>query len=195
MKILPGLSNLQDEELLLLMYSGNQEAFVCIYDRYWKEMYSCAFQIFPNRETCEDLIHDVFLYLWNSREVLKIKSLQDYLYIAVKNRSLNKIRNAKKNLDMINEGHHEIPSDLSSDETVAVKEIKKSFDNSILELPEKCREILILSRREHLSNKEIASRLGISSKTVENQINIGLKKIRLGMTDFLIITIIFFLLG
>lgn len=195
MKILPGLSNLPDEELLLLMNGGNQHAFVCIYDRYWKEMYTCAFQIFAHRETCEDLIHDIFLYLWNSREQLKIKSLKDYLYIAVKNRSLNKIRSIKKNSEIINEGHNEIPSDLSSDASVAIKEINIILNTSIDELPEKCREILILSRKEHLSNKEIAARLGISTKTVENQINIGLKKIRLGMTDFLIITIIYSSLG
>jgi len=195
MKILPGLSNLQDEELLLLMNGGNQQAFVCIYDRYWKEMYTCAFQVFAHRETCEDLIHDIFLYLWDSREKLEIRSLRDYLYIAVKNRSLNKIRSAKKNLDQINEGHQEIPSALSADQSVAVKEISAILNASIDELPEKCRAILILSRKEQLSNKEIAARLGISTKTVENQINIGLKKIRLGMSDFLMITIIYSSLG
>jgi RNA polymerase sigma-70 factor (ECF subfamily) len=179
MKILPILSNLQDEELLSLINSGNQQAFVCIYDRYWSEMYTCAFQIFPHRETCEDLIHDVFLYLWNSKELLQIRSVRDYLYIAVKNRSLNKIRSKHSHVGIIDEGHNNIPSDISSDENLAVKEIKEVFEAAISELPDKCKEILIMSRKEHLSNKEIASKLGISPKTVENQINIGLKKIRL----------------
>jgi RNA polymerase sigma-70 factor (ECF subfamily) len=195
MKILPILSNLQDEELLSLINSGNQQAFVCIYDRYWSEMYTCAFQIFPHRETCEDLIHDVFLYLWNSKELLQIRSVRDYLYIAVKNRSLNKIRSKHSHVGIIDEGHNNIPSDISSDENLAVKEIKEVFEAAISELPDKCKEILIMSRKEHLSNKEIASKLGISPKTVENQINIGLKKIRLGMTEFLVFYFIYFFFG
>jgi RNA polymerase sigma-70 factor (ECF subfamily) len=158
-------------------------------------MYTCAFQIFPHRETCEDLIHDVFLYLWNSKELLQIRSVRDYLYIAVKNRSLNKIRSKHSHVGIIDEGHNNIPSDISSDENLAVKEIKEVFEAAISELPDKCKEILIMSRKEHLSNKEIASKLGISPKTVENQINIGLKKIRLGMTEFLVFYFIYFFFG
>lgn len=170
-------------------------AFVCIYDRYWSEMYACAFHIFPHRETCEDLIHDVFLYLWTSRERLQIKSLRDYLYIAIKNKSLNKIRSQKQLTEITEEKHEHIVSDAASDGQLLLREMDGAFENGILSLPEKCREIMILSRKEHLSNKEIASRLNISPKTVENQINIGLRKMRLLMDDFLIFYFILFFFG
>lgn len=188
-------SKLSDNALIDLIKAQNQMAFVCIYDRYWSEMYACAFHIFPHRETCEDLIHDVFLYLWTSRERLEIKSLRDYLYIAIKNRSLNKIRAKKQLVEIIDEKHEHIVSDDASDGKLLLREIDGVFDNGILSLPEKCREILILSRKEHLTNKEIASRLNISPKTVENQINIGLRKMRLLMDDFLILLFIFFFFG
>lgn len=179
-------SELSDDALISLMKSHNQVAFVCIYDRYWSEMYACAFHIFPHRETCEDLIHDVFLYLWTSRDRLEINSLRDYLYIAIKNRSLNKIRSRKQLTEITEDKHDNIVSDAASDGHLLLREIDDVFENGILSLPEKCREIMILSRKEHLSNKEIALRLNISTKTVENQINIGLRKMRLLMGDFLI---------
>ncbi|MNK03629.1 ECF RNA polymerase sigma factor SigW [compost metagenome] len=188
-------SELSDDALINLMKSHNQVAFVCIYDRYWSEMYTCAFHIFPHRETCEDLIHDVFLYLWTSRERLEIKSLRDYLYIAIKNKSLNKIRSRKQLVEITEEKHEHFVSDAASDGQLLLQEIDGVFENGILSLPEKCREILILSRKEHLSNKEIAARLNISPKTVENQINIGLRKIRFLMGDFMILIFIFFFFG
>jgi RNA polymerase sigma-70 factor (family 1) len=188
-------SELSDDALIDLIKSHNQVAFVCIYNRYWSEMYACAFHIFPHREACEDLIHDVFLYLWTSRERLEIKSLRDYLYIAIKNRSLNKIRSQKQLIEITEEKHEHIVSDAASDAQLLLREMDGVFENSILSLPEKCREIMILSRKEHLSNKEIASRLNISPKTVENQINIGLRKMRLLMDDFLIFFFILFFFG
>ena len=189
------MANLPDKELLRLINIGDQRAFVCVYDRYWSEMYACAFKISANHETCEDLIHDVFISLWNSKTHLNIISLRDYLYIAVKNKSLNKIRSKHKNHEIIDESHYNIPSLINSDDPLGVKEINDSFEKTLTHLPDKCREIILLSRKEHLSNKEIASRLGISSKTVENQINIGLKKIRLGMADFLLLYFFYFFFG
>jgi len=188
-------SALSDEDLISLIKTNNQTAFVCIYNRYWSEMYACAFHIFPDRETCEDLIHDVFLYLWTSRKELQIKSLRDYLYIAIKNRSLNKIRSKKQLVELTEEEYDHIVSDAASDGRLLLREMDSVFETGILSLPEKCREILILSRKEHLSNKEIASKLNISPKTVENQINIGLRKMRLLMSDFLIFYFILFFFG
>ncbi|WP_432711621.1 RNA polymerase sigma-70 factor [Pedobacter sp.] len=188
-------TELADDALINLIKSHNQLAFVCIYDRYWSEMYACAFHIFPHRETCEDLIHDVFLYLWTSRERIEIKSLRDYLYIAIKNKSLNKIRAQKHLVELTEDEHEQIGSTSNSEEQMMVKEINTLFERGMLSLPEKCREILFLSRKENLSNKEIASRLNIAPKTVENQINIALRKIRLLMGDFLFFYFIYFFFG
>lgn len=188
-------SQLSDDELIALIKANNQLAFVCIYDRYWSEMYACAFHIFPHRETCEDLIHDVFLYLWTSRAQLEIKSIRNYLYISIKNRSLNKIRAQKQVLEITEEDREHISSASYSDEQILLKEINTIFEKGMGSMPEKCREILFLSRKENLSNKEIASRLNITPKTVENQINIALRKMRLLMGDFLIFYIIYFFFG
>lgn len=180
------LEDLSDPELLELLHQDNQAAFVCIYKRYWSELYRCAFKIFPNQETCEDLIHDVFLFLWNRRASLQVKSLKDYLYISVKNRALNKIRSEKSLLKIANAQPAPVSSDTPLDDRLNSIEINKIYDMALADLPERCREIMIMSRKEHLSNKEIAARLNITPKTVENQITIALRQIRLKLEDFLV---------
>ncbi|MEJ2879792.1 RNA polymerase sigma-70 factor [Pedobacter sp. GR22-6] len=195
MRVARNLSELSDNELISLLKQEDQQAFVALYDRYWAELYACAFHLFPHRETCEDLIHDVFLYLWNSREKLEIRSLRDYLYIAIKHKALNKIRSQKKQIEISGEDAVTLTAKEETDDQLMVKELNLLFEQGMHSLPEKCREILTLSRKEHLSNKEIASRLNLSPKTVENQINIGLKKIRLMMSDFLLFYFIYFFFG
>ncbi|WEK17529.1 MAG: RNA polymerase sigma-70 factor [Candidatus Pedobacter colombiensis] len=179
-------SELSDEELIGLMKAHNQIAFVCIYKRYWSELYRCAFKIFPNQETCEDLIHDVFLFLWNKRASVELKSLKDYLYIAVKNRTLNKIRSEKNLLKAISAQPVPVSSESLTEDEFNSKELDKVYNLALDGLPERCRTILLMSRKEHLSNKEIASKLNITPKTVENQITIGLRQLRIKLGDFLL---------
>ncbi|TKC08595.1 RNA polymerase sigma-70 factor [Pedobacter frigoris] len=186
MKVDGNLSDLSDNELISLIKQHDQPAFVFVYDKYWSEMYACAFHLFPNREICEDLIHDVFIYLWNNRSKLEIKSVRDYLYIAIKNRTLNKIRSEKFQID-IGEDQLRVSSNEAADQKILSEEIHALFEEGLRTLPEKCRKILMMSRKEHLSNKEIAERLNLSTKTVENQINIGLRKIRDFMGEVLIL--------
>lgn len=195
MKVLPVLSSLPDDELLSLIRDGDERAFVAIYDRYWSEMYACAYHLFPHRETCEDLIHDVFLYLWTTRHQLNIRSIRDYLYIAIKNKALNKIRGHKPELTLADEDTQLFKAAEEADEKLMTKELNLLFDKGLHSLPDKCRQIMTMSRKEHLSNKEIAARLNLSTKTVENQINIGLKKMRVLMDDFLILYFIYFFFG
>ncbi|EHQ28135.1 RNA polymerase sigma-70 factor [Mucilaginibacter paludis] len=185
------LEDLSDPELLELLHHDNQAAFVCIYNRYWSELYRCAFKIFPYQETCEDLIHDVFLFLWNKRASLNVKSLRDYLYIAVKNRALNKIRSEKSLLRIANAQPSPVSSDTPLDDRLNSIEINKIYDMALAGLPDRCREIMILSRKEHLSNKEIAARLNITPKTVENQITIALRQIRVKLDEFLVYLVVF----
>ena len=190
MKYVP--EDLTDPELLELLNRGEQDAMVCIYKRYWSELYRCAFKLFPNQETCEDLIHDVFCFLWNKRETLRVESLKDYLYIAVRNRALNKLRSEKRYLKVETSQSEQRSADSQTDDGIHYEEINIIFDQTLTRLPERCRKIMIMSRKEHLSAKEIASQLNISPKTVENQITIGLRQLRIMLNDFLASCIVLF---
>ncbi|WP_295120647.1 RNA polymerase sigma-70 factor [uncultured Chitinophaga sp.] len=176
------------------MKLDNQPAFVCIYKRYWSELYRCAFKIFPNQETCEELIHDVFLYLWDKGRNVQINSLKDYLYIAVKNRALNRIRAENNLLRMLNARAGVAESVMPAEERLHCMEINRIYDEALAELPERCRTIMIMSRKDHLSNKEIALKLDITPKTVENQITIALRHIRTRLGEYLVTLLCFCLL-
>ena len=183
--------DISDSELLNLLQQGDQKAFVAIYDQYWSELYRCAFKIYPNQETCEDIIHDVFLYVWNKRGSILVKSFKDYLYIAVKNRMLNELRSEKSLLKAVNAQPALVSSETLIEDELNSKELHKIYELALADLPERCRTILLMSRKDHLSHKEIASILNITPKTVENQITIGLRHLRAKLGDFLFFSGIF----
>jgi len=184
--------DISDAELLDLLRQDNQAAFVFIYKKHWSELYRCAFKITPNQETCEDIIHDVFLNVWNKRATIQVKSLNDYLYVAVKNRMLNAIRAEKNLLKAVNSQPAPISSETLIEDEFNSKELNKLYQSALSTLPERCRTILLMSRKEHLSNKEIAEQLNISPKTVENQITIGLRHLRIKLGDYLVLSGIIF---
>ena len=181
---------LNDEQLLRAMADGEHEALEQLYSRYWQHLYIAAYNILKNKAACEDIVQEAFLQLWQRREKLDIKiSLQSYLFSVVRYTVFKYIKKEQAHSRVftnIEERLHYItPEDI-----VVEKNIRSQLAGIVNSLPEKCREIYILSREEQLSHHEIANRLNISTKTVENHITIALKKIRFGIAR---LTVVFFL--
>ncbi|WP_036603868.1 RNA polymerase sigma-70 factor [Olivibacter sitiensis] len=171
--------NLHDNELLLKLRFDDQNAFEEIYRRYWSDMFHAAYNLLREREACMDIVQELFVWLWEHRNSLNVASLRPYLMAAVKFKVANYIKKGKVRssfFDQIKE--MEEPYELIEDSNMEVKEMMTIINHFTNQLPEKCRDIFILSRHEELSNKEIAERLNISVKTVENQITIALRKLR-----------------
>lgn len=169
---------LQDDELLLKLSHDDKNAFDEIYRRYWSEMFNSAYNIFRERESCMDIVQELFIWLWEHRHQLNVASLKPYLMVAIKFKVANYIRSGKVRASFFDKLKQiEEPYELIED-SVEVKELMAVIDVFTNQLPERCREVFLLSRQEHLSNKEIAERLGISVKTVENQMTIAIKKLR-----------------
>ncbi|MCX2483331.1 RNA polymerase sigma-70 factor [Pedobacter sp. MR2016-24] len=173
-----------DYELIELLKQESLPAFNEIYHRYSGPMYKFAFSILKDEAECDDILQNVFTWLWDHRKNLKITSLKAYLFAAVKFNLAGVIRVSQRrseilaNAPALNEAIEEDSLELKE-----LIEIIRSFTSS---LPDRAREIFELSRKEYLTNKEIALRLGISEKTVENQMNISLKKLKvhLGRMSF-----------
>ena len=81
----------------------------------------------------------------------------------------------------------------SADDDVSLKELQNIIHKAILQLPDKCREVYLLSRNEGLTNRQIAERLGISIKTVEAQMSIALKRLRSTIGVYFIVQLIWLL--
>lgn len=169
-----------DQELLVLLSQDDKPAFETIYSRYWEELYKTAFFILRDNSACKDIVQDIFVWIWERRNDLEIQSLKAYLKTAVKFKVANYIRSGNIRESFFNELNNAdySASQVTSEEMSEVKELNELIQQAIAHLPEKCREIFRLSRNERLTNQQIAERLGISIKTVENQMTIAIRRIR-----------------
>ncbi|RCH55301.1 RNA polymerase sigma-70 factor [Mucilaginibacter hurinus] len=172
-----------DSKLLELLRLDDRNAFELLYNRYSAKIFKVANTLFRDKDVCEDLVQELFIDLWFKRHQLHIENLQAYLKVAIKNRVLVYVRTQKATIDV--SVIEDLMDKYATDSKLMHDDIAKLLEESIAGLPEKCRQIFILSRKEYLSNKEIAARLNLSVKTVENQITIALRYLRTGLTDYL----------
>ena len=182
-----------DEELVDLLNRDSRGAFDEIYRRNWSAMYLAAFNMLQDHDACMDVIQDVFVWIWNKRGTLEILSLKSYLISAVKYKVTNVIRKLKLRQSFLDQIESEEPSFNNVSSALELKELKEVLLQFTAELPERCREVFELSRTEHLSNKEISQKMGISEKAVERQMTIALKRLKVSlMRLFLFSLLVFF---
>lgn len=139
--------------------------------------YAC--QYLRSEEDAREAVQDVFMGVWNNREHLQLdESLKPYLYTATRNKALNYLNRRRLAAVSIEEAPVYASERPKVEAAMEAEELKALIYDEVRRLPERCREIFLLSRREGLSNREIAERLAVSEKTVENQMTIALKRLR-----------------
>lgn len=173
---MPPYSTYTDEQLLELLKGSDNDAFTEIYDRYAETLYRFAWNILKEEEECRDAVQDVFVWFWENRKKLNITVLKYYLLAAVKYKLTKIIQNSKRRAEILARHPPIITSYI--EETVELKELKNLISQFTATLPPRAKEIFHLSRNEYLTNREIAERMNINEKTVENQMTIVLKKLR-----------------
>lgn len=170
---------LTDKELIELLGKDGERAIELLFQQYYAYLCRSAYRILPDRQLVEDLAQEVFIELWRRRNRLRIStSLKAYLRRAAVNKALNYIRDHRK---VFLEREEHLPlSDPSPDARLQMEadELQELIDEAIDGLPERCRLVFILSRFEDMTYNEIAAQLGISVKTVENQISKALGLLR-----------------
>nr|WP_121273328.1 RNA polymerase sigma-70 factor [Pedobacter schmidteae] len=179
---------LSDHELTERMRSDDHVAFAELYERYKVVLYLHAKRMLDDQDETKDVIQEVFTTLWIKREDLVIAtSLKSYLYSAVRNKVFNLLAHRKFELNYLNSLQQVI--DLGENGTEAQlreKQLIAMVEREIEQLPSKMRAIFELSRKHHLSHKEIAERLNISDKTVKKQINNAIKILRVKINVILV---------
>lgn len=179
----PEVQLLSDEKLIALIRENDLEAFERIYNKYWSKLYLSAYNILRDRQVSEDITQEVLVNLWMKRANLRLTSLNAYLYTSVRYQVFNIIRSGKVRAGLFNR-LEELFSNNGGEDILSEKEINRLLEQGIAELPEKCRQIFIMSRKEYLSTKDIAGRLGIAPKTVENQLTVAVNRLRKTLGDF-----------
>ena len=168
-----------------------QKCFSQIYSTYFIKMtrFSQAYVI--AEEDAENIVQDIFLYLWEHPEVFRtIDNMDAFLFTLVKNRCLNFLRHKFIEEEYNTQMKEELGFKLYALESLeysyqSEKELQEIIQRALDTLPERCREVFIKSRIEGLKYKEISEELGISVNTVENHIVTALKKLRVALKDYL----------
>jgi len=167
-----------DDKLLEMMAADDRMAFDELYNRHWKSLFNSAYRTLKDREDSLDICQVVFLWFWEHRKTLKIKtSVQAYLWTAVKYKIANLIRNGKVKASFFEE-LKKVDVSVFVEKDLEIKELKLLIGQLTEQLPEKCKAVFKLSRDEQLSHRQIALKLGISEKTVDDHITRALKKLR-----------------
>ena len=175
-----------DQAILEQLRKGEEAAIDVLFRKYYTFLCRVVVRVVKDENVAEDLAQEVFFDLWRKRDTLHINtSLKAYIRRAGVNRSLNYIRDQRLPL----EDEEKMP-DVSARQPNAIdqletSELKALIDQAIDRLPERCRIVFTLSRFEQLSYKEISDKLGISVKTVENQISKALKLLRANLAPYI----------
>jgi len=176
-----------DLELVTELQKGDQAAYTEIYHRFKIPLYTFLWHRTHDKELVTDILHDVFLTIWEKREQIRYDvSLSGYLFSAVRNNLLDIIAHEKvkqRYIDSFYDFMH--TADSSADDLVRSKEMSQLIATEISTLPPKTREVFELSRQYNLSRKEIAQQLGISEQTVKSHMFNALKTLRLKLGSFL----------
>jgi RNA polymerase sigma-70 factor (family 1) len=184
-------NSVSESALIELLSSGDHAAFTEIYDRYNGVLYVYTYKKIRDREEAKDLIHELFLYLWNNRENLKlVTSLPAYLFSSARNRIINMVTRQKVAERYIDSFQSFIDSFSASDTDHLLRhnDLNAIIEAEIAALTPRMRQIFELSRKTNLTRKQIAEQLNISEETVKSQMHGALKilKTKLGALFFLL---------
>jgi len=170
-----------DQAIFNRIAQGDQSGLESLFENYYVRLCRYGAKLTDEPEVSEEIVQDIFVSIWEKRDTIEIKqSVESYLFRAVKNRCINHLTSKFRT-------HlHEEISD-SAVQSIETNPVSESLDHSELlalliraeeKLPEKTAIVFSLSRHSDMSHQEIATKLGITTKTVEYHISNALKIIR-----------------
>ena len=168
-----------DPDLFHLVKQNDIKAFEELYKRYWPTLVNTAYKKLNSREKAEDIVQNIFIDIYQRRSTIELTtSLKAYLSQALKFKVLNEYRSA-----IVSNRHSKhlffstvCKNDLA--EALDAKDLEYKINTVLNQLPKKCKQVFLLSRKENLSNRDISENLCISVSTVEKHISKALKTLR-----------------
>ena len=179
------LEKYEDCYLLRQVEQGCKQSFNLLYEKHWEAAYGNAYVRLKNSDDAKDIVQEIFTHIWLKRETLHIENLPAYLNVGIRNKVL-KLVSKQKLSHPFYEFLEDIPEmQMKSDAHILTKEFFKAYDALINTLPSKKQMIFRLRYHEDLPTKDIAKHLGISRKTVQNQLGKAIEQLRI--TFFLLL--------
>lgn len=185
------------EVLTKALQAGDERAFTWLFNRYYQDLFAYACRLMREEAVAADMVQTTFCKLFENRATLEVHaSIQAYLYKSVYNHCVNEIKRRRMEVSYMDEEladfyFKEILQTPEAEIVLRNEEIRRAVEEAVGHLPERCREIFVLSKMQEMSNKEIAEQLGISVKTVEAQMTKALSYLRKEL-EWLLCCLIFF---
>lgn len=168
------------DDLFLRMATASDEgALWSLHSAYFHKLFRFVFAFMGNKESTEEVVNDTFLGLWQKRYLLgNVSNPEVYLFMCAKNRALKQLK--RQNLYQQSlDGLYDIECciERTPHDILISSEIQRRINEAIQSLPPQCKLIFSLVKENNLKYREVAKLLGLSEKTVENQMGIALKKL------------------
>ena len=184
----------EDFEILQLLRKGDEVSIKIIFNEYYKGLCLYAESLIKNKQKAEEIVEDIFIYLWLNSKTIKIySSLKNYLFRSVHNNCIKYLK--KQNTELLIHGDWDYltkdkeilePNCLSYPiSNLIVKELEEKAKDILKELPEKCKKIYSLNRYENLNYSEIAKKLNITVGTVKTQMSRAFSRFREGLAEYI----------
>jgi RNA polymerase sigma-70 factor (ECF subfamily) len=181
----------QEAAGIQLIDVGSEVIFERTFKTHFKALHAYACTILRSEAMAEEAVQNVFYKLWEKKDQVNIKeSVSAYLYRAVYHECLNYMKHSKVRAAYQSHVIYHNSELEKANERTGTKELEARIQTALKELPEQCRTIFQMSRFEELKYREIADELGLSVKTVENQMGKALRVLREKLADLLPLIII-----
>lgn len=181
------------EEIIRRLKQDEKSALDDLFGYYYPRLFHFSKSILKIETEVDDILQEVFVKLWlNRQKIGNAETFNSYIFTITKNEVLNLIRTNLRNNSFKNElFQHSVAEEFQIQSQLEFNEVKSGIDQVVSQLPEKRRQIFILSRTDGLSNKEIAQQLNISEKTVEDHITHAIKKIKSSLKEMGVISLLY----
>ncbi len=168
-----------NSELITQLKKGNENAYSYLIETYNHKLCIYANSLLNDISLAEDMVQDVFISVWEKRKNLKNEfPIKNYLYKSVYNSCINQYKKNQVVTALEKKHIEELDRLIEDKDEVYLEKLITLVKAAIQELPPRCKEIFLLSKKEGLTTIEIAEYLSISKKTIERQMTIAFFKIR-----------------
>ncbi|MCK9344166.1 MAG: RNA polymerase sigma-70 factor [Massilibacteroides sp.] len=169
---------------------GDERAFSILYHQYSHTVFNFCQLYMRSQADAEEVVQEVFVKVWESRAFIREdQSFKGFLFMVTRNLIFDKFRKRQRQetfeltvLQAMEEGY-------DIEDEIEASDLSQYIDTLITNLPPRCQEIFNLSRKKHLTHKEIAVQLDLSEKTIENQITKALKFLRKNLLLFMLFSV------
>ena len=170
---------MSEKDLIISLKEGDESAFSSLYKQYWERVYSFTRLYLSSSDDIAEVVQEVFIKLWEARHLIdEEKPFEGFLFIITRNQIFNHSRRKLNYSFLKMTVLQSIEQEYENEDKLELSDLKKHLSTLISQLPDRQREIFLLSREHQMTYKQIAEKLSISEKTVEYHMTGALKYLR-----------------